>query len=67
MVRLYSKNHLTRQWKKCVHIHHQNMHDQFGNVFCGVVHNVHVLISQVQGQIRAIEMVTQQIISMCIT
>ena len=33
---------------KCVHIHHQNIHDHTGNVCFGVMHIVHVLIYQIQ-------------------
>ena len=52
---------------KYVHIHHQNMHYHIGNVFCIVVHNVQVLTSQVQNNMRVIQMLVLQYVFMCIT
>ena len=66
MVSIYSKQHLTWIWKQFVHIHHQNMHYHIGNVFCGVVHNFHTLIYQVQNQISIIHMLVLQWVFVCI-
>ena len=44
MVKKCSKQHLTWKWQQCMHTHHQNMYYYIGNLFCIVVHIVHVLI-----------------------
>ena len=60
MVSIYSKQYMIWIWKKCVHINHQNMHYHIWNVFCVVVNNVHVFISQVQNNIITIHMSFQK-------
>ena len=42
-----------------MHIHHQNVHDHIGNVFCVVVPNVHILIFQGQNKTITIQMLAQ--------
>ena len=54
------QQHMTLQWKQCVHINHQTMHYHIGNVFCVVVRNVHVCTFQVQNQISTIQKLAPQ-------
>ena len=56
IVCIYSTQHTTQLWQQCLCIHHQNMHDHIGNLFCGIVQNVHIFILQVQNQISPIPM-----------
>ena len=50
---------LTWQLQQCVRIHHQNMHDHIGHVFCVVVQNSQVLIFHFYNHIITIKMLSQ--------
>ena len=45
------QQHITLWWQQCVNIHPQDIHYHIGNLFCGVVRNVHRWIFQFQNQI----------------